>query len=151
MAKSGAYPSSAGRDHALASGPESTRWLTAEKPAATSGGGWKTFQNTASRPPGRNACAALDAPATASIQCQAWPATTASKVRPALSHSSNGATSTSSPNCRASSAMRASTSTPITRQPAAWNCRAAMPVPHPTSRKSVPGLPATIRSTICWG
>ena len=29
----------------------------------------------------------------------------------------------------------------------AWNCRAAMPVPQPTSRTSGPGLAVTIRST----
>jgi hypothetical protein len=36
-------------------------------------------------------------------------------------------------------------------QPAAWNCRAAMPVPVPTSRTSGPGLAATIRSTRALG
>ena len=34
-----------------------------------------------------------------------------------------------------------------TRQPAAWNSRAEMPVPHPTSRTSRPGLAAMMRST----
>ena len=41
---------------------------------ARPGGGWNTFQNTASRPPGRSTCAALAAPATGSTQCQACPA-----------------------------------------------------------------------------
>jgi hypothetical protein len=109
------------------------------------------FQNTASRPPGRSTCAALAAPATGSTQCQACPAMTASKVRPAGSQASNLATSTSTPLRRANWAMRGSGSTPSTRQPAAWNCRASMPVPQPTSRTSGPGLAAMMRSTMAWG
>ncbi len=45
-------------------------------------GSRNAFQNTARRPPGRRACAALAAPATGSTQCQACPAMTVSKVRP---------------------------------------------------------------------
>ena len=61
------------------------------------------------------------------------------------------ATSTAIPLRRAKPAIRSSGSTPSTRQPAAWNCRAAMPVPQPTSRTSGPGLAATIRSTMASG
>jgi hypothetical protein len=72
--------------------------------------------------------------------------------RPARrSQSSNAATSTATPVCRANWAIRRSGSTPSTLQPAAWNCRASMPVPQPTSRTSGPGLAATIRSTIASG
>jgi hypothetical protein len=71
----------------------------------------------------------MAAPATGSTQCQACPATTASNARPALSQASNLDTSTSSPCRRARSAIRASGSTPSTRQPTAWNCRATMPGP----------------------
>ena len=45
-------------------------------------GGSKTCQYSASNPLGRSTCAALRAPSTGSTQCQACPATTASKVRP---------------------------------------------------------------------
>jgi len=76
---------------------------------------------------------------------------TASNRRPALSQASNFATSTSIPLRRANSAIRISGSTPSTVQPAAWNCRAAMPVPHPTSKKSGPGLAATTASTRAAG
>jgi hypothetical protein len=76
---------------------------------------------------------------------------TASKARPALSQASNVATSTSTPNRRARPAIRASGSTPSTRQPAAWNCRAAMPVPQPTSRTPGPGLAATIAAIMASG
>src|SRR5689334_3785252 len=41
--------------------------------------------------------------------------------------------------------MRASGSTPSTSQPAAWNSRATMPVPQPTSSTRRPGLAATMR------
>jgi hypothetical protein len=72
---------------------------------------------------------------------------TASKRRPVLSQASNIASSTSIPVRRANSAILVSGSTPSTVQPAAWNCRAAMPVPQPTSRTSGPGLAAMIAST----
>jgi len=72
---------------------------------------------------------------------------TTSNVRPDGSQSSNFATSVSVPPCLASSAIRGSGSTPSTRQPAAWNSRAEMPVPHPTSRTLRPGLAAMMRST----
>jgi hypothetical protein len=123
----------------------------AEKALATSGGGRNTFQNGASRPPGRSTRAAAAAPATGSTQCQVCPATTASNTRPAGSQASNAATSTSTPLRRAKPAIRASTSTPSTRQPAARNCRLEMPVPQPTSRTSGPGLAATIAATMASG
>ena len=96
------------------------------------------FQNTASRPSGRNASAAFVAPATGSTQCQDWPATTASNRRPSGSHSSNVAMSTSNPFRRATSPIRSSGSTPDTGSRAAANWRATMPVPIPTSRTSGP-------------
>ena len=129
-----------------------TRRQAALAASDTSGGDWETtWWKGASSPPGRSTCAALAAPATGSTQCQAVPATTASNSRPAGSHSSNVATSASTPVLRANSAILASGSTPSTRQPAAWNCLATMPVPVPTSSTSVPGLAAMIRSAKAAG
>ena len=69
--------------------------------------------------PGRSTPAAFAAPATGSTQCQAFPATTASNAgRPGPIPR----TSPPRPRCRArraNSAIRASSSTPCTRQPAA--------------------------------
>lgn len=76
---------------------------------------------------------------------------TASNFRPAGSQSSNFATSTSNPPRRAKSAIRASGSTPSTVQPADLNCRAAVPVPQPTSSMAGPGLAAMIASTMASG
>jgi len=50
--------------------------------------------NGTSRPPGRSARAALAAPATGPVQCQAVLAMTASQFRSVLSEASNVATST---------------------------------------------------------
>src|ERR1700677_3624715 len=119
-----------------------TRCKTSSKAVATSPGGSKTGQYIASSPCGRSTCAALRAPSTGSTQCQACPATTASKDRPLGFQISKLPISTSTPVRLATSAIRASGSTPSTVQPAALYCRAPMPVPQPTSRNSTPGLAA---------
>ena len=124
-----------------------TAAMASDRPA----GNWNTFQNTASRPDGRSTWAALRVPATGSTQCQACPAMTRSNIRPPGLHSSKLATSTSNPWRRANSAIRSSTSTPVTRHPAAWKGRAEMPVPIPTSSTSRPGLAAMICPTMAGG
>ncbi len=75
----------------------------------------------------------------------------ASNRRPAASQSSNFAVSTAIPVDRAYLAIRSSTSTPSTWQPASRNWRATIPVPTPTSSTARPGLRATIRSISSTG
>ncbi|MBB2997345.1 hypothetical protein E9229_003592 [Paeniglutamicibacter cryotolerans] len=83
-------------------------------------------------------------PRAGSIQCHVVPATRASQLRSAESRVSNRATSASRPLCRANSAIRGSGSTPSMVQPFCRN-RTAIPVPHPRSRTSGPGLASTLR------